>query len=107
MPDDFKQQIEKKVNSAPIVIFMKGDKTQPQCGFSAQVVSIFNSLGKPFETVDILSNPEIRSRLSEVTNWPTFPQVFVKGKMIGGCDIVTEMYEAGELQPLVAEAFQQ
>lgn len=105
MADDFKARMQEQVTAHPIVLFIKGTKTAPQCGFSAAVLSIFQELGKPFETVDVLSNPEVRSRMQEFSNWPTFPQIFIKGQLIGGCDIVSEMHERGELTPIVEQAF--
>jgi len=105
MTDDFQQKIQKQIESHPVVIYIKGSKEQPMCGFSAQVIQIMNQIGKPYETIDVLSDAEIRSRLPAFSKWPTFPQVFVQGKLIGGCDIVTEMYESGELEPLIHSAF--
>ena len=105
MSDEFHDKIQKQVEANKILIFIKGTKTEPQCGFSAHTIQIFNQLGKPFETVDILEDNEIRSRMEEFSKWPTFPQVFVNGEFIGGCDIVTEMYESGQLQPIVEKAF--
>ena len=99
------EKIQSEINADKIVIFMKGTPDSPQCGFSARTVEIFKSFGHPFHAVDILSNPDIRAMLPQISNWPTFPQVFIKGKLIGGCDIVTEMHEKGELKPLVEEAF--
>ena len=83
---------------------MKGTPYEPQCGFSAQVTQILMSCGKRFAYVDVLSNPEIRQNLPSVSNWPTFPQLFVGGEIVGGCDIITEMHEKGELQPLLEGA---
>lgn len=105
MSDDFQKRISEQVKSSKIVIYMKGNKQQPMCGFSARVLEIFNKLGKPFETVDVLSNPEIRTRMEEYSSWPTFPQVFIAGEFVGGCDIVSEMNENGELEPLIKKAF--
>ncbi|PIQ86203.1 MAG: monothiol glutaredoxin, Grx4 family [Candidatus Omnitrophica bacterium CG11_big_fil_rev_8_21_14_0_20_45_26] len=105
MPDDFKAERQKEVSSNKIVLYIKGTKEQPQCGFSAATIQAFKLLGKPFHTIDVLSNPEIRSRMQEFSNWPTFPQVFVGGQFLGGCDIVTEMYETGELKKVVEATF--
>jgi monothiol glutaredoxin len=105
MADDFQDRVRKKVQAYPIVLFIKGTKQEARCGFSAAVLNIFNELGKPYETVDVLANTEIRSRMEEFSHWPTFPQVFVGGEFVGGCDIVTEMHEKGELAPLVERAF--
>jgi len=80
---------------------MKGNPEQPQCGFSAQATQVLMACGKRFAYVDVLSNPDVRSTLPSVSNWPTFPQLFVNGELVGGCDIITEMHEKGELQALV------
>jgi monothiol glutaredoxin len=98
--DTIKEQIE----GNSILLYMKGNPEQPMCGFSAQATQVLMACGKRFAYVDILSNPEIRSTLPSVSNWPTFPQLFVKGELVGGCDIITEMYEKSELQPLVDQA---
>jgi monothiol glutaredoxin len=81
----------------PTILFMKGTPEQPACGFSARTVATLQSLGAPFAAVDILPDPRIRQELTALSNWPTIPQLFVKGELVGGCDIVTEMYESGEL----------
>jgi monothiol glutaredoxin len=81
----------------PVILFMKGNPDQPACGFSARTVAALQALGAPFAAVDILPDPRIRQELSGISNWPTIPQLFVKGELVGGCDIVTEMYESGEL----------
>jgi monothiol glutaredoxin len=80
-----------------VILFMKGTPEQPRCGFSARTVQYLDSLGASFAAVDILPDPRIRQELSAISNWPTIPQLFVKGELVGGCDIVTEMYESGEL----------
>ena len=98
--DTIKDQIE----SNPIILYMKGSPNAPQCGFSARTVQAVMACGERFAYVDILSHPEIRASLPAYANWPTFPQLWVNGELIGGCDIVTEMQESGELQPLVKEA---
>lgn len=95
------ETIKEQINTHDILLYMKGSPEQPQCGFSAQVSQILMACGKKFAYVDILSNPEIRSTLPKVANWPTFPQLYVDGELIGGCDIVVEMYEKGELKPLI------
>jgi monothiol glutaredoxin len=105
MPDDLLQWIKKEIDSSPIVLFTKGTADMPMCGFSARTIAVFKELGKPFKTVDILPDPRIRQVLSSFSNWPTIPQVFIKGKFVGGCDIVTEMHQNGELRPLVEQAF--
>ena len=95
--DTIKDQIE----SNSILLYMKGSPNQPQCGFSARTVQALMACGERFAYVDILSNQDIRENLPAIANWPTFPQLWVGGELIGGCDIVTEMHENGELQPLV------
>lgn len=96
--------IKEQIESNPIILYMKGSPNAPQCGFSARTVEAVMACGERFAYVDILSHPEIRSSLPAYANWPTFPQLWVNGELIGGCDIVTEMQESGELQPLVKEA---
>jgi len=101
---DVMAQIKEQVEQNKVLLYMKGSPNQPQCGFSARVVQALMACGQRFAYVDILSNPDIRSNLPKYANWPTFPQLWVKGELIGGCDIVTEMHEKGELEPLVREA---
>lgn len=96
--------IKEQIESNPVLLYMKGNPNQPMCGFSAQTVQAVMSCGKRFAFVDVLSNPDIRTGLKEYANWPTFPQLWVKGELIGGCDIVTEMHESGELKKLIDEA---
>ena len=98
------QTIKDQISSNSILLYMKGNPEQTMCGFSAQATQVLMACGKRFAYVDILSNPEIRATLPKVSNWPTFPQLFVDGELIGGCDIVTEMYEKGELQPIIDAA---
>ena len=98
------ETIQEQINGNSILLYMKGNPEQPMCGFSAQTTQVLMACGKRFAYVDILSNPEIRATLPKVSNWPTFPQLFVDGELIGGCDIVTEMYEQGELQALIDKA---
>jgi len=98
--DTIKEQIE----SNDVLLYMKGSPNQPQCGFSQRASQAVMACGKRFAYVDILSNPEIRTNLPAYANWPTFPQLWVKGELIGGCDIITEMYDSGELQTVLAEA---
>lgn len=93
-----RDQIQTAISENPVLLFMKGTPDQPMCGFSARTVSILQSVGRPFAAVDVLPDPRIRQELSALSNWPTIPQLFVDGELIGGCDIVTEMYESGELQ---------
>ena len=98
------ETIKGQVESNPILIYMKGSPDAPQCGFSAQASKILMSYGKKFAYIDILANPEIRANLPQYSEWPTFPQLFIKGELVGGCDIITEMYQSGELGPMVDEA---
>lgn len=101
---DVMQTIKEQIEGNAIILYMKGNPNQPQCGFSARTVQAVMACGKRFAYVDVLSNPEIRANLPLYGNWPTFPQLWVKGELIGGCDIVTEMYESGELQKVIDEA---
>jgi monothiol glutaredoxin len=89
--------IAKAIDDNPVILFMKGTPDQPMCGFSARTVAALQGVGTPFAAVDILPDPRIRQELSALSNWPTIPQLFVNGDFVGGCDIVTEMYETGEL----------
>ncbi len=93
-----KQRIETLISGSPVFVFMKGNKLMPQCGFSNNVVQILNALGVPFETFDVLSDPEIRQGIKEFSDWPTIPQVYVRGEFMGGSDILIEMYNSGELR---------
>ena len=99
-----KEQIVQEIESTPIILYMKGTKERPMCGFSARVVSILNSHSVVYQDVNVLENTEIRVRLSEHSNWPTIPQLFVKGELIGGCDIVMEMEGKGELANVLTTA---
>jgi len=99
-----KEQIVNDIENTPIMLYMKGTKEQPMCGFSAKVVNILNSHSVVFQDVNILEDPEIRIKLSEYSNWPTIPQLFVKGELIGGCDIVMELEGKGELGSVLANA---
>ena len=96
-------RIRQNIESNDVVLFMKGSPTMPQCGFSAAVSQILNYLGVPFSGVDVLQDPDIRQGIKEFSNWPTIPQLYVKGEFVGGCDILREMYEADELKPFLAE----
>ena len=100
---DTQSAIDNLVKSNDIVLFMKGDADQPRCGFSATVVRILDVVGVPFKDIDVLSDMDLREGVKEYSNWPTVPQLYVKGEFIGGCDIVREMYEAGELTALFQE----
>ncbi|HUD71605.1 MAG TPA: Grx4 family monothiol glutaredoxin [Dongiaceae bacterium] len=103
--DQILADIKKSIADNTIVLFVKGTKDQPRCGFSARAIDLFRQLGKPFEVVDVLADPRIRQVLSAHSNWPTIPQVFIKGQFVGGSDIVMEMFQEGELQKVVGEAF--
>jgi monothiol glutaredoxin len=92
------------IESNKILIYMKGNPAMPQCGFSAATIDVFNDLDVPYETRDVLQDPELRQSIKEFSNWPTVPQVYVNGQFIGGCDIVLEMHQRGELRPIVDEA---
>jgi monothiol glutaredoxin len=97
MADDIKTRIQELIQNNRVMLFMKGTKQFPACGFSNAVVQILKKEGATFETFNILSDPEIRQGLKEYSNWPTYPQLYVGGKFVGGCDIVTEMHQNGEL----------
>lgn len=101
---DILETIKQQVEANPVLIYMKGSPDAPQCGFSAQATQALMACGEKFAYIDILANPEIRANLPQYSNWPTFPQLFVDGELVGGCDIITEMYQSGELQPLVKSA---
>ena len=101
------EELENQVKDNPILLYMKGSPEAPQCGFSSKASQILISCGKPFSFVDILSNPEIRANLPQFSNWPTFPQLFVNGELVGGCDIISELHEAGDLQTISDSAEQQ
>lgn len=98
MDSNTRSKIESLINAKPIFVFMKGNKLMPQCGFSNNVVQILNSLGMSFETFDVLSDMEIREGIKEYSNWPTIPQVYLKGEFMGGSDILISMYNSGELK---------
>ena len=99
-----KEQIVNDIKNIPIMLYMKGTKEQPMCGFSARVVNILNQHSVVFQDVNVLEDPEIRIKLSEYSNWPTIPQLFVKGELIGGCDIVMELEGKGELGSVLENA---
>ena len=96
-------RIEAQLQSHDVLLYMKGTPDFPQCGFSGQAVAALNAIGKPYSYVNIFEDPEIREGLKVYSNWPTFPQLYVKGELIGGSDIVVEMYNSGELQTLLEE----
>ncbi len=98
------ETIKGQVENNPVILYMKGSPDQPQCGFSAQTVEVLMACGKRFAFVDILSNPDIRTHLPKYANWPTFPQLWVNGELVGGCDIVVEMHGSGELITLLEAA---
>ena len=104
MDDTVQQRIRQDISETPVVLFMKGSPVFPQCGFSAAVVQILSHIGVKFKGVDVLSDPGIRQGIKEFSSWPTIPQLFVDGKLVGGCDIVTEMFESGELAELLGVA---
>jgi monothiol glutaredoxin len=93
--------ISEAIREHEVILFMKGTPERPMCGFSARTVAALDALGREFAAVDVLPDPRIRQELSALSNWPTIPQLFVKGELVGGCDIVTEMYESGELAELL------
>jgi monothiol glutaredoxin len=101
---DVLDTIREQIQSNAIILYMKGSPQAPQCGFSAQTVQCLMACGERFAYVDVLSNPEVRANLPAFANWPTFPQLWVEGELVGGCDIVTEMYQSGELKTLITEA---
>jgi len=98
---DVVETIKSAIANNKVMIFMKGTRTFPQCGFSAATVQIFEQLGVPFATADVLSDPALRDEIKRYSNWPTIPQVYINGKFVGGCDIVRELYENGELEALL------
>lgn len=103
MPDTALQDIQNMISDNDVMLFMKGDKLFPQCGFSARVVQILNHVGVNFETCNVLEDPVIRQGIKDFSQWPTIPQLFVKGEFVGGCDIVTDMYQTGELETLLVD----
>ncbi|MFC7537947.1 Grx4 family monothiol glutaredoxin [Sphingomonas sp. GCM10030256] len=98
------ERIGEIVRSNDVVLFMKGTALFPQCGFSSRAVAILDHLGVPYETVDVLQDPEVRQGIKEFSDWPTIPQLYVKGEFVGGSDIMMEMFESGELQQMVGKA---
>ena len=101
---DLSEQIKSEINENPIILYMKGTKEMPMCGFSNQVVQILNHFGIQYKDVNVLTDPLIRTKLSEQSGWPTIPQLYIKKEFIGGCDIVKEMYENGELKKKLEES---
>ncbi|HEY2655148.1 MAG TPA: Grx4 family monothiol glutaredoxin [Solirubrobacteraceae bacterium] len=100
-PNQLREAIENAIAENTVILFMKGTPEAPACGFSARTVAVLQSLDQPFAAVDILPDPRIRQELSALSNWPTIPQLFVDGELVGGCDIVMELYQSGELQQLL------
>ena len=97
------QRIQKTLDENPVVLYMKGTRDMPQCGFSGVVVQILDKLQVPFKDVDVLADPELRQGIKEFANWPTIPQIYIRGEFVGGCDIAREMYASGELEALLKE----
>lgn len=106
LSDETRQRIQSLVDSDKVVLFMKGDRQMPQCGFSAQVVQILDSLLGEYTTVNVLQDPEIREGVKEFSSWPTIPQLYLGGDFVGGCDIVMEMYGSGELRQQLEKTVQ-
>ena len=104
MSPEVKEKIDSLVTSNKILVFMKGTKLMPQCGFSNNVAQILNSLGAPYEAIDVLADYDIRQGIKEYSNWPTIPQVYINGEFIGGSDIMIELYQSGKLQEMVEVA---
>jgi monothiol glutaredoxin len=104
MSPEVKARIESLIQDNKILVFMKGNKLMPQCGFSNNVVQILNVLGVPFETVDVLADSDIRQGIKDYSNWPTIPQVYINGEFVGGSDILIELYQNGQLQEIVEVA---
>ncbi|QMU55873.1 MAG: Grx4 family monothiol glutaredoxin [Candidatus Mycalebacterium zealandia] len=104
MSEEIKNSIKSQVENNPVILFMKGTREMPECGFSARVVQILNTLGVPYETVNVLENEEIRQGIKEFSNWPTIPQLYIDGNFIGGCDICEDMFRTGELKQTVESA---
>ncbi len=101
---DVVERIKSEIGAQPVVLFMKGTPDFPQCGFSARTVAVLRELGVPFKAVNIFEDPELREELKRYSNWPTYPQLYVDGELLGGCDIVLEMYDSGELKKVLAGA---
>ena len=103
MANDVFERIQSEIDEAPVMLYMKGTAMFPQCGFSARVVQILTHMGVPFKTANVLEDVELREGIKQFSQWPTIPQLYVKGEFVGGCDIVTEMFQSGELATLFAE----
>ncbi len=104
MTEDIMKKIKSQIEKHKILIYMKGTREMPQCGFSARTVRLFESYRVPFETVNVLDDPLLRESLKKISNWPTFPQVYINGNLIGGCDICLELHERGELEQIAKTA---
>lgn len=100
---DVIERIKQQIADTPVLLYMKGTPDFPQCGFSARTSQVLNACGVQYGHVNVLADPEVRANLPKASNWPTFPQLFVKGELVGGCDIVVEMFESGELKQLFDE----
>jgi monothiol glutaredoxin len=103
MADQISERIKQDITENPVLLYMKGTPVFPQCGFSAAVVQILTTMGVKFKGIDVLADPEIREGIKAFSQWPTIPQLYVKGEFVGGCDIIREMYESGELQDYLNE----
>ncbi len=103
MANDVFERIQSEIDQAPVMLYMKGTAMFPQCGFSARVVQILTHMGVPFKTANVLEDVELREGIKQFSQWPTIPQLYVKGEFVGGCDIITEMFQSGELETLMAE----
>jgi monothiol glutaredoxin len=104
MTPELKSRLDELVQTNKVMVFMKGSKLMPQCGFSNNAVQILNSLGVPYETFDVLSDSDVRQGIKEYSNWPTIPQVYINGEFIGGSDVLIELYQQGELQQMLEVA---
>lgn len=102
MEDQVTSKIDKEVKSNPIILYVKGSRQQPMCGFSKAVMDVFDALGVSYETRDVLSDPSLRDGIKRYTNWPTIPQIFIGGQFVGGCDIIRDLYQSGQLKTMVA-----
>ena len=103
MDSTVQDRIRQQIGEAPVVLYMKGTPVFPQCGFSAAVVQILSHMGVKFKGVDVLADPSVRQGIKEFSSWPTIPQLYVKGELVGGCDIIREMFESGELKQMLEE----
>lgn len=103
MADTIHDRIQTDIDQNPVMLYMKGNPMFPQCGFSARVVQILTHMGVPFNSANVLEDGELREGIKEFSNWPTIPQLYVKGEFVGGCDIITEMFQSGELESLLTE----